>query len=582
MGGVALSLNGTSISRGIAIGKARIQQHGQLDILEYVLPATQIKDEIKRFRHAVETARAQLRTIRARIPANTPQEISAFIDTHLLMLDDATLTVTPEELIREHHCNAEWALKLQQDSLVQVFDTMDDAYLKTRRDDVEHVVGRIQSILLHGELQLTAHESDQDEARIVIASDLSPSDLVLLHQQNVAAIVTERGGPLSHTAILARSLDIPAVVGVHRAWQYIREGEQVVVDADNGALLTGLDEAAIKRFEKLQRKELKARAGLRKLKDEPARSQDNIDITLYGNIELSEDVTALRKVGAQGVGLYRTEFLYMNRTTPPDEEEQYQAYRNIIRRLKGAPITIRTLDLGADKEAPSHAICNAANPALGLRAIRLCLKEPELFIPQLRAIMRAAASGPVRMLIPMLTTPSELKQVLELIEKQKKALLKENKAFDPDILVGGMIEVPAAAICADIFARDLDFFSIGTNDLMQYTLATDRIDESVSHLFDPLNPGVLRLIHSVIRAGNEAKIPVAMCGEMAGDPTLTRLLLAMGLKEFSVPPTRLPEVKQIIRNSHIGKLRKQLGDLLVSNNSDLIGVKLAELNRHSK
>lgn len=582
MGSVSLSLNGIAVSRGIAIGKARIQSHGQLDIVEYVLPAKHIKEEIKRFRHAVKTAREQLRTIRARIPPNTPQEISAFIDTHLLMLDDTTLTVSPEELIREHHCNAEWALKLQQDSLVQVFDAMDDPYLKTRRDDVEHVVGRIQSILLHGEQHPTAHESDQDEARIVIAADLSPSDLVLLHQQNVAAIVTERGGPLSHTAILARSLDIPAIVGVRHAWQYIADGEQVVVDADSGALLVGLDEAAIKRFEKLQRKERKARSELRKLKDEPPRSLDNVDISLFANIELSEDITALRKVGAQGVGLYRTEFLYMNRTTPPDEEEQFRTYRSAIRRLKGAPLTIRTLDLGADKEAPSRAICNAANPALGLRAVRLCLKEPELFIPQLRAILRAAAIGPVRMLIPMLTTPLELMQVLELIEKQKRALKNEKKAFDPNIPVGGMIEVPAAAICADIFARDLDFLSIGTNDLMQYTLATDRIDESVSHLFDPLNPGVLRLIHSVIRAGNEAHIPVAMCGEMAGDPALTRLLLAMGLKEFSVPPTRLPEVKQIIRNSHIGKLRKQLGELLVSNNSDLIGVKLAELNRQNK
>ncbi len=576
---MALSLNGTAVSRGIAIGKARIQQHGQLDIVEYVLPQAHIKEEIQRFEQAVETARAQLRSIRARIPTNTPQEISAFIDTHLLMLDDATLTVSPVELIKQHRCNAEWALKLQQDSLVQVFDAMDDPYLKTRRDDVEHVVRRIQSILLHGEQH---HEGETEEGRIIIAADLSPGDLVLLHQQNVAAIVTERGSQLSHTAILARSLDIPAVVGVHRAWQYIRDGELVVVDANNGVLLAGLDDAAIKQLEKLQRQELRARAGLRKLKDQPARSLDGIDITLYGNIELSEDVTALRKVGAQGVGLYRTEFLYMNRTTPPDEEEQYRAYRNIIRRLRGAPITIRTLDLGADKEAPTHLECSAANPALGLRAVRLCLKEPELFIPQIRAILRAAAYGPVRMLIPMLTTPAELRQVLELIEKQKKALRKEKKTFDAKIPVGGMIEVPAAAICADIFARELDFLSIGTNDLMQYTLATDRIDESVSHLFDPLNPGVLRLINGIIGAGREAGIPVNMCGEMAGDPTLTRLLLAMGLGEFSVPPTRLPEVKQIIRNSDISKLRKQFKKLLESHNSDQIGVKLAELNRRNK
>jgi len=575
---VPLTLSGIAVSRGIAIGKARIQQHGQLDIVEYVLPAAHIDDEVRRFEHAVERARQQLQTIRAQIPADTPQDIAAFIDTHLLMLDDSALSSAPAELIRQHHCNAEWALKMQQDALVQVFDAMDDPYLKTRRDDVEHVVHRIQQLLLHEEQPPAGVENEQEEARIVLAVDLSPGDMVLLHNQNVAAIVTERGGPLSHTAILARSLGIPAIVGVHHVHQYIRDGETIAVDANNGALLCGLDLKALAYYEQKQRKERKAQRELRKLKNEPACSLDGIDITLHANIELHEDIAAMRRAGVDGVGLYRTEFLFMNRDTPPDESEQFEVYRSTIRRLKGAPLTIRTLDLGADKEMiPGSTI--STNPALGLRAIRLCLKEPDLFKPQLRAILRASAYGPVRLLIPMLTTPDELQQVLTLIQEQKTALLAEKKRFDDNIPIGGMVEVPAAAICADIFARQLDFLSIGTNDLMQYTLATDRIDETVSHLFDPLNPGVLRLIDGVIKAGREAGIPVAMCGEMAGDPSMTRLLLAMGLTEFSAPPGSLLEVKRLIRSSHIAKLQQHIKGLLAKHDSHAIRERIDGLNR---
>lgn len=576
-----LSLSGIAVSRGIAIGKARIQQHGQLDIVEYVLPQAYIDEEVRRFEHAVAAARRQLKTLRAQIPAETPHDIAAFIDTHLLMLEDSMLSRAPIELIRQHRCNAEWALKLQQDALVQVFDAMDDPYLKTRRDDVEHVVHRIQQILLQEEHPPAAIESDQDEARIVLAVDLSPSDMVLLHNHNVAAIITERGGPLSHTAILARSLGIPAIVGIPHVHQYIRDGEEIVVDANHGTLLCGLDAQQRAGYERLQRNERKAQRELRKLRDKPAVSLDGVEITLHANIELDEDIAAMRRAGAHGVGLYRTEFLYMNRQSPPDEEEQFQVYRRIVRKLKGAPITIRTLDLGADKEMVPGSI-SCSNPALGLRAIRLCLKEPELFRPQLRAILRASAYGPVRILIPMLTTPGELRQVLSLIEQQKQALQREGKRFAADIPIGGMVEVPAAAVCADIFARKLDFLSIGTNDLMQYTLATDRIDETVSHLFDPLNPGVLRLIDNVLKAGRDAGIPIAMCGEMAGDPALTRLLLAMGLSEFSAPPARLLEVKHIIRNSNIRELQNTFDNLLAAHDSERISERLAELNHDHK
>ena len=576
-----LSLPGIIVSKGIAIGKARVQQHGQLDIVEYVLPQEYIEDEIARFNHALLSARKQLKTIRAQIPGDTPRDIAAFIDTHLLMLEDAALSSVPIELIREHRCNAEWALKLQQDALVQVFDAMEDPYLRTRRDDVDHVVHRIQQILLHEDHLPSAVESDRAEPRIVIAVDLAPGDLVLLHNHNIAAIVTERGGPLSHTAILARSLGIPALVGVSHVHQYIGNDELLVVDANNGALLTGLDANALAYYRRQHRGERRAQRELQQLKGEPALTLDNVTITLRANIELSEDITAMRRVGADGVGLYRTEFLFMNRDTYPSEDEQFQVYRHTVKRLKGAPLTIRTLDLGADKEIiPGSTTCT--NPALGLRAIRLCLQEPELFRPQLRAILRASAYGPLRILIPMLTTPEEIPQVLGLIESVKAELKREKMRFDPEVMVGGMIEVPAAAICADIFARQLDFLSIGTNDLMQYALATDRIDETVNHLFDPLNIGVLRLIDTVLQAGRAAGIPVAMCGEMAGDPNLTPLLLALGLTEFSVPPASLLEVKRLIRQSDAAKLKRQLRKLLYSEHALELSEKLSQINRDHK
>jgi len=573
-----IALSGLAVSKGIAIGKARVIQHGQLDIAEYVLPAKHIEDEVARFNHALEQAREQLRIIRKQIPEQTPQDIAAFIDTHLLMLQDEALSRAPVELIRQHQCNAEWALKMQQDALVQVFDAMEDPYLRTRRDDVEHVVRRVQQILLSEEQQSGALESDKDEPRIILAIDLAPSDMVQLNSRHVVAIVTERGGPLSHTAILARSLGIPALVGVPHVHQYVHNDEQLIIDANNGSLLLEADEATLKHYRSLQRSEQKARRDLYKIKGQKSHSLDGTAITLHANIELSEDITALKRVGAAGVGLYRTEFLFMNREAPPDENEQYQTYRNALQRLKGLPLTIRTLDLGADKEIiPGATACT--NPALGLRAIRLCLKEPELFLPQLRAILRASAKGKVRLLIPMLTSVQELSQALALIEQAKASLRRGNKAFDPKIPIGAMIEVPAAAICADLFAERLDFLSIGTNDLMQYTLATDRVDETVNHLFDPLNPGVLRLIHGVIKAGHKAKIPVSMCGEMAGDTRYTRLLLALGLREFSMPPASLLEVKRLVCESDVTKLQRKVGKLMASANPAATAVELGLIGR---
>lgn len=569
-------LTGFGVSKGIAIGKARILQRGQLEILEYALPKHHIEDEVSRFSRALERAKAHLRATQEEIPSGTPEEIAAFIDSHLLMLEDATLATAPIELIRSRRCNAEWALKLQQDALEKVFDAMDDPYLKTRRDDVAHVVQRVQHYLALQDSQDRPQDApDDDEPRIVFASDISPSDLLMLSKQQVVAIVTESGGPLAHTAILARNLGLPAVVGVRRAHQYVAEDEVVVVDGKSGVVAVGLDEKSLEWYQRERRHQQRLRSALKKLKDEPAITQDGVQIHLFANIDLPADLPGMRKVGADGVGLFRTEFLYMNRQSIPDEEEQFRVYRNAVKRTQGKPLTLRTLDLGADKGLTSD--CGTCSP-LGLRAIRLCLKEPELFNAQLRAILRASAYGPIRLLIPMITNLHEVHQIRKIITHIMGELEQEGIPYDPNIPVGGMIEVPAAALCADSMSIHLDFLSIGTNDLIQYTLATDRADESVGHLYDPMHPAVLRLILNTIDAGNRHGKPVTMCGEMAGDPLFTRLLLAMGLTEFSVPPVTLLEIKDAVMNTDVGSIRPYVDKIIACHNANDIAEAIEEIN----
>jgi len=553
---VTIALHGLGVSRGIAIGNVHVIEHNQLEIPEYNIRKKDINSEIKRFKSAISSARQQLRAIRDQIPKGTGSDIAAFIETHLLMLEDTAITEEPGRLITETQCNAEWALKLQRDVLVNVFDEMDDAYLRTRKDDVIHVINRIQRILLkHTPLR---HEEPDSRLSgyIVLADDLTPADTVLLQYQGIVAFATEYGGPTSHTAILTRSLGIPAIVGIHQARRYIREDDELVIDGTQRMLLANPDQRTLNHYRRRQPEEKPSLTGLKKIRREPAVTLDGIEIDLQSNIELPRDFETVREVGASGVGLYRTEFLYMNRESPPDEEEHYEAYSKVIQILDGLPLTIRTLDLGADKQVDGGRQSGPvqSNPALGLRAIRLCLKEPGLFRPQLRAILRASALGPVRLMIPMLSNISEMHHVLHMIDALKKELDEQNIAYDHDIQIGGMIEVPAAAVCADIFAQHLDFLSIGTNDLIQYTMAIDRVNEEVNYLYDPLHPAVLRLILQTLRAGERAGIPVAMCGEMAGETVYTRLLLGLGLREFSIHPAVLLEVKQIIMNSRVREL----------------------------
>ncbi len=552
------SITGVSASKGIAIGRVHIVDRGQFEISESSIKPERVKNEIARFHRALRSARGELKAVKDRIPRDTATELSAFIDTHLLMLDDSALTNAPVKLMRERHCNAEWALKVQRDALVAVFEAMDDPYLRTRKDDIDHVVNRIQRILLKRNKPARGRQAQPLSDRIVFADDLTPADTVLMQHQGVLAFLTEFGGPNSHTAILARSLRIPAVVGLHSARAYLRDDELVIIDGQRGVVIVEPDPTTIRHFERRRREIDRQVIARKRLRKSPAVTSDGEAIELQANVELPSDMAAAAQVGAAGIGLYRTEYLYMNREEPPDEEEQYRAYLKMVNALKGAPVTIRTLDLGADKQVdgsrPGAPV--SSNPALGLRAVRLCLKEQALFRPQLRAILRASARNPVRMMVPMLSNIQELVQVLQLIKECQRELKAEGKAFDPKMPVGAMIEVPAAAVCADLFARRLDFLSIGTNDLIQYTIAIDRIDDEVSYLYDPLHPAVLRLIQMTINAGKKAGIPVAMCGEMAGDARYTRLLLGLGLKEFSVHPNALLEVKQAINETHIGETRK--------------------------
>lgn len=577
---MSLVLKGIGVSRGIAIGNAHIIVRGSIEVLESAIPRTFIEDEVSRFIKAIGIARQQLEAVRERIPKNTSADIAAFIDTHLLMLDDDILFSTPIDMIREHGFNAEWALKLQRDSMIEIFDQMDDAYLRTRKDDVDHVINRVQRILLDTGQDGSQHSSDVLIGAIVLTDELTPAEMAILQHQGISAFATEYGGPLSHTAILARGAQIPAIVGAHNLQKYIKDDETIIIDGMQGILIAGPDRATLAFYEQRQGEEHQRQLMLTEIQQEPAVTLDNIPVSLMTNIELPEDINHISHEQTQGVGLYRTEFLYMNRQGLPDEKEQLRRYIDVIDALNGMPLTIRTLDIGADKDIDDNTDerC-AANPALGLRAIRLCLKDHALFRPQLRAILRASTHGPVRLMIPMLSNTHEMHQTLALINEIRNDLLQEGYPFDPKLPIGGMIEVPAAALTAASFAKDLDFLSIGTNDLIQYTLAIDRGNDTVNYLYDPLHPAILRLIKMVIDAGKTAAVPVAMCGEMAGDPLYTRLLLGMGLSEFSMHHSALLEVKQVINHSRIALLTDAVNDILKCDRPQDIISRLEVINR---
>ncbi|NKF24061.1 phosphoenolpyruvate--protein phosphotransferase [Solimonas marina] len=574
---MSLWLSGIGVSRGIAIARVQKLHAGDLDIPEHSLEPDDIEGEVVRFIGAQRRAREQLHEVREKIPSGTPGEITAFIDTHLLMLEDRSITDTTLAHIRNQHINAEAALRQTRDALIAVFEQMDDAYLRTRRDDVDHVCARILRVLLRSERQLPAKADN--EPFVLVADDITPADIIILAQQHVAAFVTEYGGPLSHTAILARSLGIPAIAGLRDARRLLREGEPVILDGEAGHLLAAPDEIALEFYRAKQRAQAQYRAGLVRLKGRDAVSRDGLRAKLLANIELPEDAKVAEENGAEGVGLYRTEFLYMNRKDLPDEEEQFDAYARIVSAVAG-PITIRTLDLGADKQVDSGRSHGPTpnNPALGLRAIRLCLKEPELFRTQVRALLRASKYGRINIMLPMISNLQEFRQARAAIDTVRHELIGEGHEIADQIPVGAMIEVPAAALAAPMLARHCDFFSIGTNDLIQYTLAIDRVDDEVNYLYDPLHPAVLQLISRTIESGSRGGIPVAMCGEMAGDPRYTRLLLGLGLTEFSMHPASVLEIKRMIMDADVGALRHAVQGILASTDLQEMRDRIAALD----
>ncbi len=567
---MSLMFNGIGVSRGIAIGDAYLLRRNQIDVTSRSLTKKSVPTEVRRFKRALKAARVQLLTARDNIPKDAPSDVSAFIETHILMLDDGVLSQRPIEIIKSELINAEAALQQQREELIKVFGSMEDVYLATRIDDVNHVIDSVLRALDDG--AEPAEGPEHWKGQIIVADDLTPADTVTMQHHGVAGFITETGGQLSHTAILARSLGIPAIVGIPNIRKYINSGEVLTLDGRLGMVLAEPTDQMLANFKRQQKETKQKKRELSKLIDTEAITLDGVKLKLSANIEIEEDIKALKRVNANGVGLYRTEFLYLNQETIPTEQEHFKVYTKVLRSLKGETLTIRTADLGADKQLDSQLSMRerplAHNPAMGLRGIRLCLSDPSLFLPQLRAILRASARGPIRMLIPMLTNIAEVDQCLKLLEQVKQNLRDENIEFDESMPVGAMVEVPAAAISAAQFAERLDFLSIGTNDLIQYTLAIDRIDDQVDYLYDPMHPAVLQLIKTTIDAGQKSGIPVTMCGEMAGDSRYVRVLLGLGLTEFSMPPNLILETKRSLISARRSTLKKQVNALLNANTSE--------------
>ena len=550
--GASFTLHGSGVGGGIAIGYAHLFSTARVEVSHYEIPPQEIETEVRRFDDAVAQVRSELAGLQASVPASAPAEMKAFLNLHAMLLNDANLSAVPRELIRSRRCNAEWALVQQMDYLLLQFEEVDDPYLRERRQDIVQVVERVLKAML-GTGHAPAAPSHEEDV-IVVAHDLSPADMILFKRHKFAGFVTDLGGVTSHTAIVARSLNIPAIVGLHHARSMIREDELLIVDGRAGVLIVNPGPQVLEEYRSRARRIENERRKLRRLRTTRSKTLDGVAVDLHANIELPQDVDEVKEAGAAGIGLFRTEFLFLNRDDLPSEDEQFEAYRKVARSMGSRPVTIRTLDLGADKSI-NGADRIGPNPALGLRAIRFCLAEPQMFLTQLRAILRASRYGKIRLLIPMLAHAHEVEQTLTAVRQARETLDDQKIAYDRRIAVGGMIEVPAAALSLKYFMRKLDFLSIGTNDLIQYTLAIDRTDDAVAHLYDPLHPAVLQLVAQTIRLANRARTPVAVCGEMAGDLSLTRLLLGFGLRQFSMHPAQLLAIKQRSLGSSVVEVR---------------------------
>jgi len=571
------SIHGIGVSNGIAIGRAHLISNALLEVVQYDIEIENIPLEVKRFEDAIAAVRVELNKIKSQLPSDSPKELSAFIDTHLMILNDKSLSSLPKSIIENEKCNAEWAIKKQMDSVVNQFDQIEDQYLRERKQDVIQVVERVIKILLGHSNQIAA--KNKEKLTILVAHDISPADALHFKNHKYAAFVTDGGGVTSHTAILSRSLNIPSIVALQNARTLIRDNDLIIVDGSQGVVIVNPTLEIQKYYKSLQDSWSDEQEKLQRIKTKKSITKDGALIHLFANIEVPNDIISVNASGATGVGLFRTEFLFMNRQDMPDEEEQFQAYKKVAEAMGKRPVTIRTLDSGADKQTALNNKKISPNPALGLRAIRLCLSEPKIFMTQLRAILRASQFGNIKILFPMLSSISELRQTKLLLERAKASLRKDKVKFNEKILIGGMIEIPAAAISADIFAQELDFLSIGTNDLIQYALAIDRTDDAVSHLYNPLHPAVLKLIALTIKSAHKYKKSIAVCGEMAGEPKLTKLLIGMGVEQLSMHPSHILSVKEKVLNSSIKNIKSSVLRLLNLNEVDKIETLLKKINQ---
>jgi phosphotransferase system enzyme I (PtsI) len=563
------SLHGLSVSSGIAIGRALTIASAALEVSHRFIVSGDEEAEVSRLLKAFEIAKLELKDLRQNLPEDSPEEMGAFLDVHGLILDDVALIIRPSQLIRERRYNAAWALTTHLDELLEEFSEIEDPYLKERGADFRQVVERVL-VALQGSQEYAANQGikpfvDRANAEvIVVAHDIAPHDMLRFKDLNFCAFVTDLGGRNSHTAIVARSLDIPAAVGVKQASELIKQDDWLIVDGERGVVIVDPTPQILEEYRHRQSENLLAKKKLQLLKYTPTRTIDGVPISLMANIELPEDAVAAVEGGAVGVGLFRSEFLFMNRKGElPGEEEQFQAYRKTVEAMHGLPVNIRTIDIGADKSLDGEfdTVTPSISP-LGLRAIRWSLTEPEIFLTQLRAILRASAFGQAQILVPMLAQVHEINQTLDLIDLAKQQLDERSISYNPGIKVGAMIELPAAAMVLPLFVKRFNFLSIGTNDLIQYTLGIDRADSAVAHLYDPLHPAVLKLIAQVIEQAKQANVSISVCGEMAGDAQLARLLLAMGLTDFSMHASQLLTVKREILRADISRLKPLLDAVL--------------------
>jgi len=580
---MSIQIFGLPVSRGVAIGRAVLVASSRVDVAHYFVGAEQLEHEVDRLRVARNAVADELEVLKRELPAEAPHELAALLDVHLMLLHDETLVSATKVWIHERHYNAEWALSAQLEVLARQFDEMEDAYLRERKADVEQVVERLLRELVgsspaaagttpadrENNARQAARDFAGEDPLVLVASDVAPADMMQFKRSVFTGFVTDVGGRTSHTAIVARSLDIPAVVGAREASRLIRQDDWLVIDGDAGVVLVNPSPIVLEEYRFRQRQSELERARLNRLRHTPAVTLDGQAVELLANIEMPGDGPGALEAGAVGVGLFRSEFLFMNRGGDlPGEDEQFEAYRDAVLAMQGLPVTIRTVDVGADKplermSAQELRHEHGLNPALGLRAIRWSLAEPGMFRQQLRAILRASAFGQVRILIPMVAHMSEVKLIFEALARARQQLDEAGRAFS-HVVVGAMIEVPAAALMIDRFLRHFDFVSIGTNDLIQYTLAIDRADEAVSHLYDPWHPAVLQMLHQTIRHANDAGKGVCVCGEMAGDAAFTELLLAMGLRSFSMHPARIASIKQRVLRADTRFLNEHLPEVLSS------------------